>query len=79
MKIAMHDDDCIEDISREFGEFCRKNGRVTAQRMGKFLAARLLFGTALDEAGEGGGAGGGTVADTGSARHVCRPEWQILA
>ena len=21
---------------------------------------------------------GGTVADTGSVRHVCRPEWQIL-
>ena len=36
------------------------------------------FGSTLDRAAQGGRAVGGTVADTGSARHVCCPEWQIL-
>ena len=61
MKIGMQDDNCIADISSKFGEFCRKNGRVIAQRMGKLLAARLLFGSALNKAGEGSGALGGAL------------------
>ena len=44
VKIVMHDDDCIEDISCEFGEFCKKNGRVIAQHIGPFLPAHLLVG-----------------------------------
>ena len=48
VKIAMHDDDCIEDISCEFDEFCRKNGRVIAQHIGAICPARVLFRWAMD-------------------------------
>ena len=48
VKIAMHDDDYTADISCEFGEFCRKNGRVIAQRMGPICPDSLLFRWALD-------------------------------
>ena len=44
VKIAMHDDDCTADISCEFGEFCKNNGRVIAQRIGLILPAPLLVG-----------------------------------
>ena len=54
----MLDYSCIADISPEFGEFCIKNGGVIAQRIGKFLPACLLFGSALDKAREGGGSMG---------------------
>ena len=43
MQICMHGDNCIADISCEFSEFCRKNSRVIAQRIGPFPPARLLF------------------------------------
>ena len=55
VKIAMHDDDCIEDISCEFDEFCRKNGRIIAQRIEPFLPAHLLVGFRSGQAVEGAG------------------------
>ena len=69
----MQDDNCRADISSRFGEFCSTNGRIIAQRIVKFLATRILFGSALDNAGEGVGPwGGGTVADMGICK-ACLP------
>ena len=65
MKIAMHDDDCVADISCEFVEFCRKNGKVIARRIGPFFPARLLFPWALDRAQRGGRGPGGHCSANG--------------
>ena len=43
VKIGMQDDNSIADISCEFGEFRKTNGRVIAQRIIPLLPARLLF------------------------------------
>ena len=59
LKIGMRDDDCIADISCEFGEFCRKNGRVIALRIGPFLPARLLFWFRSGQGRSGGRGRGG--------------------
>ena len=55
VKIGTQDVNCIANISCEFGKFCKKNGKVIAQRIGPFLPARLLFACALERASRGGG------------------------
>ena len=42
--------DFEEDIYRKFDEFYTKNGKVIAQRIGRFLAACLRFRCALKKA-----------------------------
>ena len=59
LKIGMRDNDCIADISCEFGEFCGKNSRVIGLRIGPFLPARLLFWFRSGQGRSGGRGRGG--------------------